>query len=196
MLLGYFCFYLVQGLLWSLSYDTYAIPITTKVASLNPADGEVSLIQHYVIKFVNDLWQVGGFLQLFRFPAPIKLTAKIQLDQYFNISASEIGPDNMGWPLMRWALLKGDYCLHKVKILKDYIDFSGTVMVVIIWQLDLQLPVQLVPMTTEVVSSNPAHGEVYSIQHYVIKIVGDLRQVCGFLHDITEILLKVVGENL
>jgi len=47
-------------------------------------------------------------------------------------------------------------------------------------------------------------GEVYSIQHYVIKFVSDLGQVSGFLwgtpvssinktdcHDITEILLKV-----
>jgi hypothetical protein len=28
--------------------------------------------------------------------------------------------------------------------------------------------------------SNPAHGEVYLIQHYVIKFVIDLRQVSGF----------------
>ena len=55
-----------------------------------------------------------------------------------------------------------------------------------------------------VVSSNPAHGEVYSIQHYVIKFVIDLRQVSRFLpvlpvsstnktnrRDITGILLKV-----
>jgi hypothetical protein len=34
--------------------------------------------------------------------------------------------------------------------------------------LDLQLPVQSVPITTKVVSSNPTDGEVYSIQHYVI----------------------------
>ena len=48
------------------------------------------------------------------------------------------------------------------------------------------------------------HGEVCSIQHYVIKFAGDLRQVVGFLllvlqftstiktdrHDITEILFK------
>ena len=27
-----------------------------------------------------------------------------------------------------------------------------------------------VPITTNVVSLNPAHGEVYSIQHYVIKV--------------------------
>ena len=35
--------------------------------------------------------------------------------------------------------------------------------------------------TTEVVSSNPVHGEVYSIQHYVMKFVGVLWQVSGFL---------------
>jgi hypothetical protein len=34
-----------------------------------------------------------------------------------------------------------------------------------------------VPITTKVVSSNPVHGEVYSIQHYVIEFVSDLRQV-------------------
>jgi len=34
-------------------------------------------VQHYVIKFVNDLRNVGGFLQVLRFPPPIKLTATI-----------------------------------------------------------------------------------------------------------------------
>ena len=51
----------------------------------------------------------------------------------------------------------------------------------IVWLLDLQLHVQSVPITTTVVSSNPIHYEVYSIQHYVIKFVSDLRQVGGFL---------------
>ena len=59
-------------------------------------------------------------------------------------------------------------------------------------------------ITTKVVSSNPVHGEVYSIQHYVIEFVSDLQQVRRFSpgtlasatnktyhHDITEILLKV-----
>ena len=63
---------------------------------------------------------------------------------------------------------------------------------------------QSVFITTNIVSSNPANGEVYSIQHYVIKFVSDLRQVGAFrqvlrfsstnkndCHDITEILLKV-----
>ena len=58
---------------------------------------------------------------------------------------------------------------------------QGVVVVVIVWWLDLQLPVQSVPITTKVVSSNPVLGEVYSIQHYVIKIVSDLRQVGGSL---------------
>jgi hypothetical protein len=31
------------------------------------------------------------------------------------------------------------------------------------------------------VSSNHAHGEVYSIQHYVIKFDSNMRQVGGFL---------------
>jgi hypothetical protein len=31
------------------------------------------------------------------------------------------------------------------------------------------------------VNSNPVHGEVYSIQHYVIKFVSDFRQVDDFL---------------
>jgi hypothetical protein len=38
-----------------------------------------------------------------------------------------------------------------------------------------------VPITTNVVSSHPAHGEVYSIQHYVIKFVSDLLQVDSIL---------------
>jgi len=32
-------------------------------------------VQHYVIKFVSDLQQVGGFLRVLRFPPPIKLTS-------------------------------------------------------------------------------------------------------------------------
>jgi hypothetical protein len=59
-------------------------------------------------------------------------------------------------------------------------------------------------ITINVVSLNPTHGEVYSIQHYVIKFVSNFQQVSGFSpgtpassniktghHDIAEILLKV-----
>jgi len=36
-------------------------------------------------------------------------------------------------------------------------------------------------ITTKLVRSNHVHSEIYSIQHYVIKFVSDLRQVSGFL---------------
>ena len=50
-------------------------------------------------------------------------------------------------------------------------------MVVIVWELDLQLHVSI---TIKVVSSHPFHGEVYSIQHHVIKFVSDLPRAGGF----------------
>jgi len=34
-------------------------------------------LQHYMIKFVSDLRQIGGFLRVLRFRPPIKLTAMI-----------------------------------------------------------------------------------------------------------------------
>ena len=75
-------------------------------------------------------------------------------------------------------------------------------MVVIVWYLDLQLPLQLVTITTNVCEFKFRSWR--GLQHYVKKFVSDLRQV-GVLspripvsstnktdhHDITELLLKV-----
>ena len=71
---------LTVTVVWSWSYGSWIYsylwnPITTKVVSSNPVHGEVYSMQHYVIKLVSDLQQVGGFLRVFRFPQPIKLTA-------------------------------------------------------------------------------------------------------------------------
>jgi len=58
----------------------------------------------------------------------------------------------------------------------------GAAVVVIVWYLELQ---RLSIATLKVASSNPDHGQVYSI-HYVIKFVSHLWQVFswypGFLH--------------
>jgi hypothetical protein len=54
-----------------------SVHITTKIASSNLAHGEVYSIQHYVIKLVSDLWQVGGFLRILRFPPQVNLIATI-----------------------------------------------------------------------------------------------------------------------
>jgi hypothetical protein len=57
-----------------------------------------------------------------------------------------------------------------------------------------------VRIITKIVSSNSVHGEVYSIQHYVIQFVSDCDRSVVFSvssinktdrQDITEILLKV-----
>jgi hypothetical protein len=52
---------------------------------------------------------------------------------------------------------------------KDTLHLGG-VVVLIAWELDLQLTVQSVHISTKVTSLNPAHGKVYLIQHYVIKV--------------------------
>ena len=67
---------MVVGVTTSYAISAYHA-ITTKVVSSNPAHGEVYSMQHYVIQFVSDLRQVGGFLRVLRFPPPIKLTATI-----------------------------------------------------------------------------------------------------------------------
>ena len=54
---------------------TYAICFE----SSNHAHGEVYLIHYYVIKFVSDKQQVGGFLRVLQLPAPIKLISAIKL---------------------------------------------------------------------------------------------------------------------
>ena len=61
-----------------LQLHVQSLPITTEVVSSNSALGEVYWIQH-VIKLISDLRQVSGFLRVFRFPPPIKLTATIKL---------------------------------------------------------------------------------------------------------------------
>jgi hypothetical protein len=40
---------------------------------------------------------------------------------------------------------------------------NGTVVAMILWWLELQLPMQSVPITTDVVSSNLNQGEVHNI---------------------------------
>ena len=53
------------------------MPIATNVVSMNPVDGEVYSLQHYVIKFVSNLQQVDVYLWVLRFPPPIKPTTTI-----------------------------------------------------------------------------------------------------------------------
>ena len=96
------------------------------------------------------------------------------------------------------------FLIQKICIYRSFIN----VAIVVVWQLDLQLHMQSVSISTNVVSANCSWRSV-SIQHYVIKFVNDLRQICLFslgtpvsstnktdLHDIAEILLKVALNTL
>ena len=58
---------------FTITYEISAWSVT-KVLSSNSANGEVHSMERYVIKFVSDLRQIGGFP---RFPPPKKLTATI-----------------------------------------------------------------------------------------------------------------------
>ena len=64
----------VGGVIFSVYFKGFSA-----ILWLSGCSGEIYSIQHYVIKFVNDLRQVafGGFLLVLRFPPPIKLTATI-----------------------------------------------------------------------------------------------------------------------
>ena len=73
-----------------------SVPITTKVVSWNPSHGEVYSVQFYVIEFVSDLWHVAGFLQVLRFPPPIKLTA------YYNWNIVWSGIKHHNPNLLKW----------------------------------------------------------------------------------------------
>ena len=65
--------------LLNLQLHVQSVPITTKGLSLNPADGVVYSIQHYVIKLPVTCDKVDGNLRGLQLLSPIKLTATIWL---------------------------------------------------------------------------------------------------------------------
>ena len=54
-------------------------------------------------------------------------------------------------------------------------------MVVIVGYLDLQLSMQSMLITINVMISDLAHGEVYLIQHYVMKLFNDMQHFLSLL---------------
>ena len=59
---------MVVGFTTTVHVPMQSVPITTYVVGSNLTHGKVYLIQHYVIKFVSDIWQVIGFLWVLGFP--------------------------------------------------------------------------------------------------------------------------------
>ena len=82
------------------------------------------------------------------------------------------------------------YCLTSNSSLCSWIEYQEIVICILcttegqyknVGAVVIKLPVQSVHITSKVVSFNPADGEVYSIQHYVIEFVSDLQQGFCFL---------------
>ena len=83
--------------------------------------------------------------------------------------------------LIRGGILYQEILVFMKNIVPTLSQGRRSIVVMVVWWLDLQLLVQSVPITTKVFNTNPAHDQVYSTKHYVIKFVSDLRQVVGFL---------------
>ena len=75
----------------------------------------------------------------------------------------------------------------------DHVRHMGALAVVIVWSLDLQLSMQSVPIITNVVSSNSNHGNLYSIEQYVIKFVSDFLRVLKYLQHLCILLYICVA---
>jgi hypothetical protein len=60
--------------------------------SSNPAHGDVYSIQHYVVKFVSDLWRVGGFLLVLQLPPPYNCNIVERDIKYHNANPLLHGP--------------------------------------------------------------------------------------------------------
>jgi hypothetical protein len=79
------------------------VPITTGVGSYSPVHCEMYSIQQYVIKFVRDLGEVGGFLR----ETPVSSTNKT--DRH---DIAEILLKNLSWLLLMFSSLQIYTCYH------------------------------------------------------------------------------------
>jgi hypothetical protein len=97
--------------------------------SCNPVHSEVYSIQHYVIKLVIDLRQVGGLLQVLLFPPPIKLTTMI--------NTAEI--------LLKMALNTINQTLTKTQLFRGVVFNSGETSPNLLCPLDLSVIETMTP---------------------------------------------------
>jgi hypothetical protein len=75
-------------MVWYLDLQQHmqSVPNTTKVVSSNPAQDEVYSIQRYVIKFVSDLHQIGGFHFIFTIFVYFWFNAPVVWPEYINFT--------------------------------------------------------------------------------------------------------------
>ena len=132
-----------------------SVPIATNIASSNPTQVRCTL-QHYVIKFVSDLQQVGSFFQVLWFPSPINWLPRYNL----YIAESGVKHHNPNPIIPPYSSLN----LHLTYF---YGNWSTCFQ-----QLKIDVLLLLNQVKSIYCHSIEYHsGEVYLIQHYVIKFV-------------------------
>ena len=183
-----------------------SVPITTYVMSLNPTHGEVYSIQKYVMKFESYSWWGA-------------LDTKICDEVWILLMVRCTRYKNMWWSLNP---THGEvYSIQKYVMKFESYSWWGVLDTKICDEVWILLMVRYTRYKNMWWSLNPTHGEVYSIQKYVMKFesyswwgVLDTKicdEVCQWLatgqwfspgtpvsftnktyhHDIAELLLKV-----
>jgi hypothetical protein len=80
-------------------------------------------------------------------------------------------------PPFFWITLPCKQCARNINVIIDFLIKIGGRHERMVGGITTTSP--SVPITTKVVSSIPAHDDVY-LMHYVIKFVNDYRQISGF----------------
>jgi site-specific recombinase len=74
-------------------------------------------------------------------------------------------------------------CIHRISLMN-----LGAVVAVIVWNLNLQMPMESVPITTNIVGSTPAQGKMHNIMWQQIIIFVKGTTIYAFIIDLNTIL--------
>ena len=167
------CQWLVTGLWFSL-YN-----IMWSSLSVTCDKSVVFSIQHYVIKFVSDLWQVSGFLYT---TLCDKVCQWLVTGQWFSLY-------NIMWSSLSVTCDKSvvfSIQHYVIKFVSDLWQVGGFLYTTLCDQVCQWLVTgrwfSLYNIMWSSLSVTCDRSVVFSIQHYVIKFVSDLWQVSGFLY--------------
>jgi hypothetical protein len=136
-------------------------------------------IQHYVIKFVSDLWQVGGFLYTTLCDKVCQWLVTGWWFSLYNIMCSSLSVT-----CDRSVVFSIQH--YVIKFVSDLWQVGGFLYTTLCDQvcqwLVTGLWFSLYNIMWSSLSVTCDRSVVFSIQHYVIKFVSDLWQVGGFLY--------------
>ena len=136
-------------------------------------------IQHYVIKFVSDLWQVGGFLYTTLCDQVCQWLVTSQWFSLYNIMWSSLSVT-----CDRSVVFSIQH--YVIKFVSDLWQVSGFLYTTLCDKVCQWLAAgrwfSLYNIMWSSLSVTCDRPVVFSIQHYVIKFVSDLWQVSGFLY--------------